>query len=42
MCSLQEHSARSAREREQQQQDPIYTELAAEYGIPYEPPTADN
>lgn len=42
MCSLQEHSQRSIREREAQQQEPIYTELAAEQGIPYEPSAADN
>lgn len=39
MCSLQEHSQRSDRERLAQQKEPIYTELAAEYGVEYEPPT---
>jgi len=38
MCSLQEHSARSAREHEAQTQEPIYATLAAEYGIQWEPP----
>lgn len=42
MCSLQEHIERSARERESQKQEPIYTALAAEQGIDYEPPTAEN
>ena len=36
MCSLQEHSARSAREREQQQQEPIYAQLAEERGVEWE------
>lgn len=42
MCSLQEHIDRSARERESQKQEPIYTALAAEQGIGYEPPTTDS
>jgi hypothetical protein len=42
MCSLMEHSDRSYREREAQKQEPIYTTLAAEHGIPYEPLAADN
>jgi hypothetical protein len=42
MCSLQEHSARSAREREQQQREPIYAALAEEHSIPYQPLPADN
>jgi len=41
MCSLQEHTARSAREHEAQTQEPIYTALANEYGIQWEPITAD-
>ena len=36
MCSLQEHSARSAREHEAQQQEPIYAELAKERGLEWE------
>ena len=39
MCSLQEHSARSAREHEAQQQEPIYAELARERGVEWEAPT---
>jgi hypothetical protein len=39
MCSLQEHTARSNREHEAQQQEPIYTQLAHERGIEWEPPT---
>ena len=42
MCSLQEHSERSTREHEAQKQEPIYSALAAEQGITYEPPTTDN
>jgi len=42
MCSLQEHTARSAREHEAQQQEPIYTALANEYGIQWEPMAGDS
>jgi len=41
MCSLQEHSARSAREHEAQAQEPIYTALARERGVQYEPPATE-
>lgn len=41
MCSIHEHSDRSAREHAAQQQEPIYTELANEYGLDYEPVPAD-
>lgn len=39
MCSLPEHTARSAREHEAQAQEPIYTALARERGVQYEPPS---
>ena len=38
MCNLMQHSERSSREREAKQREPIYTSLAEERGIPYEPP----
>jgi len=41
MCSLPEHTARSAREHEAQTQEPIYAALAAERGIDYEPPASE-
>jgi hypothetical protein len=42
MCSLMEHSERSAREHEAQKREPIYAGLAAERGIPYEPRPVDS
>ena len=38
MCNLQEHSARDHRIHEAQRLEPVYTKLAAEYGIEYQPP----
>lgn len=38
MCSLPEHSARSAREHEAQAQEPIYVGLAKERGVQWAPP----
>ena len=42
MCSLQEHSARDHRVEEAKRAEPVYAALANEYGIDYQPPTADN
>ena len=42
VCNLQEHSARDHRIHEAQRLEPVYTKLAAEYGIEYQPPVTDN
>jgi len=42
MCNLQTHMDRDHRVEEAKRLEPVYTKLAAEYGIDYEPPTADN
>jgi len=39
MCNLQTHMDRDHRIHEAQRAEPVYTKLAAEYGIEYEPPT---
>lgn len=38
MCNLLEHSERDARLQDARKREPIYVDLTAEYGIPYEPP----
>jgi len=38
MCNLQTHMDRDHRIHEAQRLEPVYTKLAAEYGIEYEPP----
>jgi len=42
MCNLQTHMDRDHRLHEAQRLEPVYTKLAAEYGIEYQPPAADN
>ena len=42
VCNLQTHMDRDHRIHEAQRAEPVYTKLAAEYGIEYQPPTTDN
>jgi len=38
MCNLQTHMDRDHRIHEAQRLEPVYTKLAAEYGVEYQPP----
>jgi len=42
MCSLQTHIEREARARETERLEPVYAGLVYEYGIEYQPLSADN